>query len=156
MIYADSTFFVALKSRRDIFHLHAGHFYERRQEERWLWSPWHRVEVFNTLRQLVRHPDRRYRLRPAETRMAIHLLENDVRAGYFNHIEADWRDVLRTANEISLAHGTELPCRSADLLHVAYAKQLAADLFVGFDQDQIGLADAAGLATVDLTTIRAD
>jgi predicted nucleic acid-binding protein len=150
MIYADSTFFVALKSRRDVFHPRAGHFYEERQDEGWLWSPWHRVEVFNTLRQLVRHPDRRYRLRLPEARMAIHLLENDVRVGYFTHTEADWRDVLRTANEISLIHGADMPCRSADLLHVAYAKELAASLFVGFDEDQINLAGAAGLDTADL------
>ena len=43
-----------------------------------------------------------------------------------------------------------MPCRSADLLHVAYAKELAASLFVGFDEDQITLASAAGLDTVDL------
>lgn len=150
MIYANSTFFVALKSRRDVFHPRAGHFYEQRQEDGWLWSPWHRVEVFNTLRQLVRHPDRRYRLRLPEARMAIDLLENDVRVGYFTHIEADWRDVLRTANEISLAHGADLACRSADLLHVAYAQELSASLFVRFDEDQIHLARAAGLETLDL------
>jgi predicted nucleic acid-binding protein len=150
MIYADSTFFVALKSRRDSFHPRAARFYEQRQEEGWLWSPWHRVEVFNTLWQLVRHPDRRYRLRLPEARAAIHLLENDVRVGYFTHIEADWRDVLRTANEINLSYAAELPCRSADLLHVAYATELSADLFVGFDEDQLGLATAAGLQALDL------
>ena len=43
----------------------------------------------------------------------------DVRAGYFEHLETDWRDVLRAAYEISAKHGFALSCRSADLLHVA-------------------------------------
>jgi len=62
-------------------------------------------------------------------------------------MEADWRDVLRTAQEISIAHGFDLACRSADLLHVAYAKELSAQLFIGFDNDQLALARAAGLRT---------
>jgi predicted nucleic acid-binding protein len=41
-----------------------------------------------------------------------------------------------------------LACRSADLLHVAYAKELSAALFVGFDDDQLALARAAGLKTL--------
>ena len=148
MIYADSSFLVALKVRRDTFHEEAMSFYELRQEDTWLWSPWQRVEVFNTIRQLTRHPDAKRRLFPAEARALIHSLETDVRVGYFTHMEADWRDVLRTANEISLAHGFDLACRSADLLHVAYAKELSAELFVGFDDDQLALARAAGLKTL--------
>jgi predicted nucleic acid-binding protein len=58
---------------------------------------------------------------------------------------ADWRDVLRTAYEISVEHACARPCRAADLLHVAYAKEFAADSFISFDQDQIELAGAAGL-----------
>src|SRR6266581_4946783 len=49
-------------------------------------------------------------------------------------------DALRTAYEISAEHAFGLPCRSADLLHVAYAKELAADAFVSFDDEQIDLA----------------
>ena len=49
----------------------------------------------------------------------IRRFETDVRLGYFTHLEADWRDVLRTANEGSIACGFEQPCPAADLLHVA-------------------------------------
>src|SRR5258706_473154 len=77
-------------------------FYEARQDQVWLWSPWHRLEVFNSIRQLVRHPDTDRRLTFAEAKSLIHRLEMDVRLGYFTHVEADWRDVLRTANEISI------------------------------------------------------
>jgi predicted nucleic acid-binding protein len=53
--------------------------------------------------------------------------------------------VLRTANEISIANAFNLACRAPDLLHVAYAKELATDTFVSFDEAQLALAEAAGL-----------
>ena len=147
MIYADASFFVALKTQRDTFHLQATPFYEKLQDEVWLWSPWHRIEVFNCIRQLVRHPEMSRCLLLAEARMAIHLLEEDVRVGYFQHAEADWRNVLRTANELSATYGFALACRSADLLHLAYALELSAQTFVSFDEDQLTLAKVAGLNT---------
>jgi hypothetical protein len=52
------------------------------------------------------------------------------------------------AKEMSIAHGFDLACRSADLLHGAYAKELSAQLFIGFDDDQLALAGAAGLRTL--------
>lgn len=148
MNYPDTSFLVALKVRRDTFHNLAAGFYEVRQDEVWLWSPWHRVEVFNALRQLTRHPESAHRLRLAEAKALIHHLEADVRLGYFTHLEVDWRDVLRTANEISIASGFRLACPVADLLHVAYAKELVADSFVSFDREQLALAEASGLKTV--------
>src|SRR5437899_1515523 len=89
MIYADSTFFVAFKVRRDSHHRAAAKFFEARQSEIWLWSPWHRVEVFNTIRQLTRHPKTGRPLQQAEAKSLIHLIEADVRVGYFTHLEAD-------------------------------------------------------------------
>ena len=148
MIYADTSFLLASRLRRDTFHKVALDYYEAMQDEVWLWSPWHRVEVFNSIRQLVQHPEAKRRLSPAEAKALIHRLEADVRLDYFTHLEADWRDVLRTANETSVAHGYELPCRAPDLLHVAYANELAAEVFVSFDHDQLELAKAAGLKAV--------
>lgn len=148
MIYADTSFLLAARVRRDTLHAAALGFYQKHQDETWLWSPWHRVEVFNSIRQLVRHPNAARRLFPSEARALIRGIETDVRLEYFTHLEADWRDVLRSANELSIAHGFELPCRAPDLLHVAYANELAAELFISFDEDQLGLAKAAGLRVV--------
>ncbi len=148
MIYADTSFLIAFRVRRDTLHPVALGFYEVRQDQTWLWSPWHRVEVFNSIRQLVHHPQRERRLRLVEAKALIHRIEADVRLGYFTHLEADWRDVLRTANELSIAQGFELACRSADLLHVAYANELAAETFVSFDEAQLSLAQASGLKIV--------
>jgi len=148
LIYADTSFLVAVKVRRDNFHELAVNYYSLNQDEPWLWSPWHRIEVFNTVRQLTQHPETKRRLQQAEARALIHRLESDVRLGYFMHLEADWRDVLGTSNELSAAHGFSLPCHSADLLHVAYAKEISAETFVTFDEDQLDLAEAAGLKAV--------
>lgn len=148
MIYADTSFLVAARVRRDTHHKPALDYYEAQQDEVWLWSPWHRIEVFNSIRQLVRHPDTERRLLLPEAKALIHRLETDVRLDYFTHLEADWRDVLGTANEISIAHAFDIACRAADLLHVAYAKELAAEIFVSFDDDQLALAGASGLKAV--------
>ena len=148
MIYADTSFLIALKVPIDTFHPKALSYYEERQEEIWLWSPWQRVETFNTLRQLTRHPDKRRRLSVGAARTLISSIERDVRHGYFTHIEADWRDVLRAANETSIAHAFVLPCLPADLLHVAYALELGAESFVSYDDEQVNLASACGLKAV--------
>ena len=145
MIYPDSSFLVARRVMRDTHHKAAIDYYEAEQDETWLWSPWHRVEVFNTIRQLTRHPETKFRLLGPEAKSLIHLIEADVRVGYLTHMEADWRDVLRAANDISIAHGFGMACRSADLLHVAYAAELCATKFVSFDGNQLDLAKAAGM-----------
>jgi predicted nucleic acid-binding protein len=145
-LYPDTTFYVALRFFNDTHHEAATEFYEDQGDETLLWSPWHRVEVSNALRQFAQSD--RPVLEVAEARRIIHRLETDVRVGYFLHMEADWRDVLRSAYEISTEHGFSLACRSADLLHVAYAKELAADSFVTFDEDQLQLAAAIGLNAI--------
>ena len=152
MIYADTSFLLAMWVPSDNFHEAALGYYEANQEGVWLWSPWHRVEIFNSLRQLVRHPEAKRRITLTQAKSLIHRIETDVRLGYFTHLEADWRDVLRTANEISIAHGFDLPCRASDLLHVAYANELASEQFVSFDEEQLMLAKASGLRTTLPTT----
>ncbi len=153
-LYPDSSFVVASRVAHDTWHEEAVAFYEYHHDEVWLWSPWHRVEVFNTIRQLTRHPDAKRTLSEAEAKALIHRLENDVRCDYFLHLEADWRDVLRTASEISVANAFARACPSTDLLHVAYAVELAAEAFVSFDDEQLGLASAAGLRAVKPGTRR--
>ena len=146
-IYADSSFLVSSRFKGDVFHQKAVDYYETRETDFWLWSPWHRVEVANALRQLTRNDAPERALTMAEARALIKRLEDDVRCEYLNHVEADWRDVLRCANEISIANAFNVPCRAADLLHVAYAVELSAELFVSFDDDQLAIAQAAGLKT---------
>jgi hypothetical protein len=98
MICADTSFLLAMRVPSDNFHDEALNYYEANQESVWLWSPWHRVQVFSALRQLVREPETKRQLTRGEANMLIRRIETDVRLGYFTHLEADWRDVLRTAN----------------------------------------------------------
>jgi predicted nucleic acid-binding protein len=142
-VYPDTSFYLAVSYRDDAHHIAATRFLERHSGESLLWSPWHRVEVTNAIRQMAR--GQRPALQLTDARRIIHALENDVRVGYFLHMEADWRDVLRSAYEISAAHGFSLFCRSADLLHVAYAQEFAAELFITFDRHQLEVARAVGL-----------
>jgi hypothetical protein len=144
-IYADTSFLVASRYRRDTFHRQALDFFGEHEEDAWLWSPWHRVEVLHALRQYAQHPEPKRAIPVADAKALIHRIETDVRLGYLLHMEADWRDVLRTANELSAEHGFKLVFRGGDLLHVAYALELAAGLFVTFDERQAAIAEAAGL-----------
>lgn len=146
--YADTSFLVAARWRQDTFHHEAARFLAGWQAFRWLWTPWQRVETFNTLRHLARAVGAPVALNAADARAIIHRLETDVRLGYFDHLEPDWRNIMRTANELSVAHAFSLPFASVDLFHVAHAVEAAAEVFVTFDEDQHGLAEAAGLEAV--------
>src|ERR1700744_4690566 len=122
--YAASSFIVASRVPFGAFHGHALSFFARHEDDVWLWSPWHRVEVFNTIRQLTRPPNSP--LTAQDAKSLIQRLEADVRLGYFLHLEADWRDVLRTASEISIENALARACPATDLLHVAYSREVAA------------------------------
>jgi predicted nucleic acid-binding protein len=140
MIYPDTSFWVALRIKGELHHERALDWYEAHQGEPWSWSPWHRAEVFNTIRQLARVGI----ISKAEAVEVIRRFEYDLRADYFVHVEADWREVMRKFGELSAAHDA-LPIRSADLLHVAYAIETQNEVFVSFDGDQRAIAKAAGL-----------
>jgi len=53
-IYPDTTFYVALRFFDGTHHEAAADCFEQHGEDLFLWSPWHRVEVCNTLRQFAR------------------------------------------------------------------------------------------------------
>ena len=104
-----------------------------------VWTPWHRVEVFNAIRQAER-------LGFLTTSGAIiRSLENEVRLGYWPHVEFSWTDAVRTANELSAVHSRDHVIRAMDLFHVAIACEVGGEQFLTFDEDQASLAEAAGL-----------
>lgn len=75
----------------------------------------------------------------------IRSLENDVRIGYWPHVEFSWTGAVRRANEISIQFSPTLSVRGMDLFHVAIALELEADLLLTFDTDQAALAQAVGI-----------
>jgi predicted nucleic acid-binding protein len=80
----------------------------------------------------------------------ILLLEQEVRIGYWPHVEFDWRDAVRTAGELRAEHSLKRVVRAMDLFHLAIAIEVGAEALLSFDTGQIALAEAAGLRGFDL------
>lgn len=87
-----------------------------------------------------------------ESRQLIRLLEQEVRLGYWTHIEFDWTGAIRTACELAAEHSWKMLVRGMDLFHIAIASECGADACLSFDEEQTALGKAAGLAVVRLPT----
>lgn len=145
-VYADTSWWVAYKRREDAHHRAAIVLFEQEPGAHVLWTPWHRVEVFNPFRQAEYG-----RLIPSgEATAVIRSLEQEIRIGSWPHLEFDWTDAVRTACELSAEHAVNLRTRAMDLFHIAVAIEVAADLFLSFDREQNALAAAAGLQLLRL------
>lgn len=139
--YADTSWWIAYKNSSDVFHQRALRVLEEPREI--LWTPWQRVEVFNAFRQLERAG-----LLPKNPAMVfIRSLEQEVKLGYWPHVEFSWIDAVRRANELSAIHSANLLIRGMDLFHVAVALEAGCEEFLTFDAEQSALAAAAGLTT---------
>ncbi len=145
-LYADTSWWLGYKCKRDIQHLAAVSLFDRFPEAEVLWTPWQRVEVLNALCQA----ERAGLLGRGQSRQAIRLLEQEVRIGYWPHVEFDWTDAVRTAGELRAEHSLKMVVRAMDLFHVAIAIEVAADALLSFDAEQIALARAAGLEVLGL------
>jgi predicted nucleic acid-binding protein len=146
-LYADTSWWLGYKCRSDRHHLAAISLFDRDPDAQIFWTPWQRVEVFNSFCQA----ERAGLLGRGESRQVIRLLENEVRTGYWPHVEFDWTDAVRTAGELRAEHSLKLVVRSMDLFHVAIAIEVGADALLSFDAEQIALAKAAGLRVFNLT-----
>jgi predicted nucleic acid-binding protein len=145
--YADTSWWFAYKCRLDLQHPVATRLFDQQPDAEILWTPWQRVEVFNGFSQA----ERAGLLAKGEARRTIRLLEQEVRIGYWPHVEFDWTDAVRTAGELRAEHSLKLRIRSMDLFHVAIAIEVGADALISFDSDQIALAEAAGYPVLNLT-----
>ena len=148
--YGDTSWWLACKITDDSNHRAAVEVFDRFPDIRILWTPWQRVEVFNSLRQL----ERAGAIIQGKARTLIRLLEQEVRLGYWPHAEFDWRDAVRTACELSAEHGLTVPIRGMDLFHVAIAIETGADAILTFDLDQEALAEVAGVRVLPLVIRR--
>jgi predicted nucleic acid-binding protein len=140
-VYGDTSWWIACKITDDANHLRAVQVFDLFPELQIVWTPWQRVEVFNSLRQL----ERASIIVPSKAREVIRLLEQEVRLAYWPHAEFNWHGAVRTACELSAEHGLSVPIRGMDLFHVAIAIEVGADALLTFDHDQQDLAKAAGL-----------
>ena len=149
-IYADTSWWLAYKCRRDLHHATAITLFDRAPGTEVVWTPWHRIEVFNGFRQA----ERVGHIASGESRQLIRLLEQEGRIGYWPHVEFAWTDAVRTACELSAEHSLKMLIRGMDLFHVAIAIEMAADGFLSFDDEQNALAEAAGLPLIRLRGAR--
>jgi predicted nucleic acid-binding protein len=145
-LYADSSWWLAYKCSADTNHQQAVALLNREADARVLWTPWQRVEVFNGLRQLERNG----RVQPGKAREFIRALEQEVRLGYWPHLEFDWRDAVREACDLSARFGLRVAVRGMDLFHIAIAREVGADALVTFDREQREFATAAGLLVLPI------
>lgn len=145
-IYADTSWWLGYKCRRDTQHATALSLFDLETGAEVLWTPWQRVEVFNSFCQA----ERAGLLAKGEARQIIRLLEQEVRLGYWPHIEFDWTEAVRTAGELRAEHSLKMVVRAMDLFHVAIAIEVAAEALLSFDADQIALAEAVGLKVLKL------
>lgn len=145
-VYADTSWWLGYKCQRDTHHSAALSLFEREPDAEVLWTPWQRVEVFNGFCQA----ERAGLLAKGESRQIIRLLEQEIRLGYWPHVEFDWTDAVRTAGELRAEHSLKMVIRSMDLFHVAIAIEVGADALLSFDMDQSALAEATGLNLLKL------
>lgn len=140
--YADTSWWLAYKCADDANHSRAIQMLERFEDVSVIWTPWQRVEVFNSFRQA----EQAGIVAQGKARELIRSLEQEIRLGYWPHVEFDWMDAVRTACELSAEHSLQIKIRSMDLFHVAVAIEAASTLFLTFDREQADFAKLTGLS----------
>jgi predicted nucleic acid-binding protein len=144
--YADTSWWIARNSSVERHHRAAIRVFDDFHDLRVMWTPWQRVEIFNTLVQ----QERGGFLAPGEARRGCRLLEMEVRLGYWPHREFSWTNAIRKAVTLANKFGPRMAIRSMDLFHVAIALVLKAETFLTFDDEQRMLAKAGGLKVIAL------
>ena len=139
--YADSSFIVALyvqqqSSPRAIAFM-------QRYGRALPFTPWHRLEVRNTIRLAVCQKV----IDSLQAKTQLKQIDADLKEeALLVHQAIDWTGVLREAEKLGANHNETIGCRSADLFHIAAAVQLGCEQFLTFDIKQTALAKAVGLA----------
>ena len=144
IVYCDSTFVIGLYVAIDTHSLAALKQWERLGCPQLLFTPLPRLEVRNAVRQFEFTSD----LKAHQVKEVFRNLEQDLADGTLVHENLDWTNTLRQAEQIGSTHTRTTGVRAMDLLHVAAAVELSADMFLTFDERQFRTAKAAGLKAV--------
>jgi predicted nucleic acid-binding protein len=148
-LYADSSYLLQLLAP-DFASAAAIALHRSLQRPACLYTAAHELEVPNALRlrrfmasKLAAAARRQENL---VTKQALQRLAGHLAAG-FRRTPFAWEAVLTRGQTLSERHTEKLGSRALDLLHVAAALELHADLFVTCDRAQAALAKATGLKT---------
>lgn len=139
VVYADTSYLLSLYTN-DALHA-AAIALLRPLQTPLLWTPFQRYEVRNAIRLQVFRRD----LRQHEATEVLHEIEQDLQAGFLRAAPLVWAVVMEQAEKLSAEFTTNLGTRGLDILHVAAALALDAQVFFTFDERQKTLAAKAGL-----------
>jgi predicted nucleic acid-binding protein len=103
-------------------------------------SPLVELELTNALQLRVFRKE----LTKGEATAAYALIQNDLATGVYS-VQPVSATVFDAAKRISLKYTAGIGSRSLDVLHVAAALAMRADVLLSFDDNQRKLAKAAGL-----------
>lgn len=140
-IYCDTTFFIGLYVAIDTHSAAALTEWRRLDCPPLAFTPLHRLEVRNAIRQFEFTGD----LKPAKVKEVLRCLDEDLADGTLVHQGLDWTGTLKHAERVGEAQTPNTGVRAMDLFHIAAALELRAGLFLTFDDRQRVTAKAAGL-----------
>jgi predicted nucleic acid-binding protein len=106
-------------------------------------NPLQELEIRNTFRAL----EGRSVITPTQRAASEHTLEQDIILGRLRRIVPQWSGVFASAARLSQDFTAATLARSLDILHVALARVLKADVFITADTRQASVAERAGLQT---------
>ena|SRR5205823_3271411 len=141
MIYADPSFLFSLYAW-DVNTALAAGTYSKDARRPLVFAPWQRFELRNSIRLAVHKLRRSGQTVPFQPGNVFKQMEEDLSAGRLKHLDTDWRETLRLAEELSSDHAEETGAGATDIWHVASAILLRAETFWTFDKQQYELAKA--------------
>ncbi|MFP4364688.1 MAG: type II toxin-antitoxin system VapC family toxin [Spirochaetia bacterium] len=81
-------------------------------------------------------------------------LQQDKAKGILSVINLDWTDVFARSIQLSFDYSSKLNTSSLDVVHVAAALQIGAELFVTNDRRQLALAREIGMNSKDVGELK--
>lgn len=141
MIYADASFVVALFVRGDEHWQAAWQWWKSHHTQTLVVSRLTIFEAENTIRALPLGG----KLKQAESRAALEGIQRALLEGILVSRSVPEHRLFPSARRLSMHHTIRSSYGALDILHVAIAMELGADLFLSFDKSQLVLAKGGGL-----------
>jgi predicted nucleic acid-binding protein len=137
--YADTSLLVSLYTRDSNSEAASGLF--RELEDLVLITPFGEAEFVNSIELRVFRRD----ISPTQAERSLREFQKDLDAGSFLAGRPVPTEAYERAQLISRRYTRQLGVRGMDVIHVAIALELTAEIFFTFDKDQAKLAKRAGL-----------
>ena len=143
MIYGDTSFLFSLYAE-DANSAKADRLYHSDRRRPLVLTPWQRFEFRNAVRLAAHEFIRSKKPVPFNIGNVLKQQDDDLKSGVLRHVEPDWRDTFKLAEQISAAHTEAHGQGGVDTWHIAAALICRADSFWTFDKEQAETALAFG------------